>query len=44
MSKMELVPSKGGAFEVTVNGEKLYSKLDTGIFPKTKEIIEKMQQ
>ncbi|KAF0817408.1 hypothetical protein KIS4809_3672 [Bacillus sp. ZZV12-4809] len=40
---MELVPSKGGAFEVTVNGVKLYSKLDTGIFPKTNAIIEKMQ-
>ncbi len=37
---MELIPSSGGAFEVTVNGEKIYSKLDTGIFPDTEEIIE----
>lgn len=40
---MELIPSSGGAFEVTVNGEKLYSKLDTGVFPKSRHIIEKMQ-
>jgi selenoprotein W-related protein len=40
---MELIPSSGGAFEVTVNGEKLYSKLDTGVFPKSKNIIEQMQ-
>jgi selenoprotein W-related protein len=40
---MELIPSSGGAFEVTVNGEKLYSKLETGVFPKAKEIIEKME-
>jgi selenoprotein W-related protein len=37
---MELIPISGGAFEVTVNGEKIYSKLDTGVFPDTEEIIE----
>jgi selenoprotein W-related protein len=35
-----MIPSSGGAFEVTVNGEKIYSKLDTGVFPDTEEIIE----
>lgn len=39
---MELVPSSGGVFEVTVNGEKIYSKDETGLFPKAKEVIEKM--
>ncbi|MBO0960185.1 Rdx family protein [Neobacillus sp. MM2021_6] len=39
IQKLELIPSSGGAFEVTVNGEKVYSKLDTGIFPDTKELI-----
>jgi selenoprotein W-related protein len=39
---MELVPSSGGAFEVTVNGSKIYSKLETGVFPKSREIIDKM--
>jgi selenoprotein W-related protein len=41
---MELIPSSGGAFEVTVNGEKVYSKLDTGVFPNASEIIEKMKE
>lgn len=41
---MELIPSSGGAFEVTVNGEKIYSKLDTGVFPNANEIIGKMKK
>jgi selenoprotein W-related protein len=41
---MELVPISGGAFEVTVNGEKIYSKLDTGVFPDTEEIINKISE
>ncbi|MCM3116360.1 Rdx family protein [Neobacillus sp. MER 74] len=40
MQKLELIPSSGGAFEVTVNGEKIYSKLETGVFPDTDEMIE----
>lgn len=28
-----MVPSSGGVFEVTVNGEKVYSKKATGRFP-----------
>ncbi|PLR81560.1 hypothetical protein CVD25_14045 [Bacillus canaveralius] len=38
-----MIPSSGGAFEVTVNGNKVYSKLETGVFPKANEIIEKME-
>ena len=30
---LELVPSSGGCFEVTVNGDLIYSKLATGQFP-----------
>jgi selenoprotein W-related protein len=30
---LTLVPSGGGAFEVTVNGKKIHSKLETGQFP-----------
>ena len=44
IGKMELVPISGGAFEVTVNGEKIYSKLDTGVFPDTEEIINKISE
>lgn len=43
IEKMELIPSSGGAFEVSVNGERVYSKLETGIFPDTKEIIQIME-
>jgi selenoprotein W-related protein len=31
-----LVPSSGGCFELTVNGDLLYSKLATGKFPDEK--------
>ncbi|GEL76291.1 hypothetical protein TMU01_05260 [Tenuibacillus multivorans] len=40
---MTLTPSGGGAFEVTVNGEKVYSKLDTGVFPDSDDIIQKLK-
>jgi selenoprotein W-related protein len=40
---MELIPSTGGVFEVTINGEKIYSKDETGIFPDTDEIIKQME-
>jgi len=43
IEKMELIPVSGGAFEVTVNGEKIYSKLETGIFPDTDELIKKIE-
>lgn len=40
---MELIPASGGVFEVTVDGVKIYSKDETGIFPDTDEIIETME-
>ncbi|MDF2856590.1 MAG: hypothetical protein K0Q87_2441 [Neobacillus sp.] len=40
---MELIPTSGGAFEVTLDGNKIYSKLDTGIFPDTEEMINKIE-
>jgi len=33
------VPGSGGVFEVTVNNEKVYSKLETGKFPELDEIV-----
>jgi selenoprotein W-related protein len=33
ISSLELQPSSGGCFEVTVDGELIYSKLQTGEFP-----------
>jgi len=32
------VPSKGGVFEVTVDGQKVFSKLSLGRFPAYREV------
>ena len=36
---MELRPSSGGVFEISVNGENIYSKREVGKFPKADTII-----
>jgi selenoprotein W-related protein len=33
ISRYVLIPSRGGCFELTVGGKRLYSKLETGRFP-----------
>jgi len=40
---MELIPSSGGKFEVSVNGETIYSKKETGVFPKAEDIIAQLE-
>jgi selenoprotein W-related protein len=35
----KLVESSGGAFEVTADGELIYSKLKTGDFPEDDDIV-----
>lgn len=35
-----MIPSKGGCFELTVGGKRLYSKLQTGEFPEEDELVE----
>lgn len=35
---LELVPSSGGAFEVDIDGARVFSKLDEGRFPSNVEI------
>jgi len=42
VEELSLIPGSGGAFEVTVNGEKIYSKLETGEFPNQEELFTKM--
>jgi len=37
--KTELIKSKGGAFEVFVNGQKKFSKLKSHYFPEIEEIF-----
>ena len=37
---LKLIPSGGGAFELSVNGELLYSKLKTGEFPNEQMMLD----
>jgi len=40
LNDVELVPSSGGAFEVSLDGKLIYSKLKSGRFPEDKELTE----
>jgi selenoprotein W-related protein len=40
ISDYRLVPASGGCFELTVNGELLYSKTQTGRFPDEAAMLE----
>ena len=40
---MRLIPSSGGRFEITVNGRKIYSKLETGEFPDPDAILRQVR-
>ena len=44
ISNLSLVPSEGGAFEISINGKKVYSKLEVGEFPDLKKIQAVIQQ
>ncbi len=39
-----MIPSSGGAFEVTVNDQKLYSKLETGEFPDNEKLFDEIEK
>ena len=36
---LELEPGRGGCFEVFVDGQRIYSKLETGEFPEEDTIL-----
>ncbi|NTW08584.1 MAG: SelT/SelW/SelH family protein [Anaerolineaceae bacterium] len=38
LESLTLLPSDGGRFEVTVNGNLIYSKLSNGRFPRPGEV------
>ena len=40
VSRLKLVPAGGGCFELTANGELVYSKLETGQFPDEQDIVD----
>jgi selenoprotein W-related protein len=37
---LELVPSGGGCFELSLDGELVYSKLQTGEFPDEEKVVD----
>jgi selenoprotein W-related protein len=39
IAAVKLIPAGGGCFELTVNGELIYSKLKTGKFPDEEAIL-----
>ena len=43
IGSLKLVPSGGGAFEISVNGQKIYSKLETGEFPDFNAILKSVK-
>jgi selenoprotein W-related protein len=43
ISEIDLHAGSGGAFEVSVNGQQVYSKLATKRYPELSEIVEPIQ-
>lgn len=41
---LELVPSGGGCFEITVDGQLIYSKLEVGKFPDEAQIVAELSR
>lgn len=39
ISRYVMIPSKGGCFELSVCGNRVYSKLETGSFPDEETLI-----
>ena len=40
---LKLIPSRGGCFELTIDGELAYSKLKTGRFPDEKWVLDNVE-
>lgn len=41
---LKLIPASGGCFELTVNGELVYSKLQTGKFPDEQAVLDLLEK
>ena len=44
LKQYTLVPGTGGCFEITVNGELIYSKLKTGQFPDENWVLDTLRK
>jgi selenoprotein W-related protein len=43
IGELTLVPSSGGAFEVSLDGKEIYSKLKTGTFPSERALVNEVE-
>ncbi|MCA0174220.1 Rdx family protein [Bacillus sp. RAR_GA_16] len=43
MESLELIPGSGGVFEVTVNGDRIHSKKESGQYPEVDSFIKEME-
>lgn len=43
IKNLNLIPSKGGCFELSADGDLLYSKLQTGQFPDEQAILDQLE-
>jgi selenoprotein W-related protein len=44
IASLTLVPSSGGAFEVSANGKTLHSKLDSGEWPDFEALVSQIKK
>jgi len=44
IEELTLVPSDGGRFEIFADGDQIYSKLETGRFPESREIVKAIEK
>ena len=44
VGSVKLIGGLNGAFEVSVDGEQIYSKWDTGRFPDLKELTDQLEE
>ncbi len=44
IASLTLIPTGGGAFEVSADGKLIYSKMKTGEFPDFDEIVQKIRK
>ena len=42
ISGLELIPDSGGCFEISLDGDLIYSKLQTGQFPEEADIVDQV--
>lgn len=43
IAEVNLVPSDGGKFEIFVDDEQIYSKVETGEFPNPRDIVKAIE-